>query len=318
MNTEALASLAWIDRSAQKKRLAILGPDRAKFLHNLTTNEVKRLKPGEGREAFVTTLQGKTLALIHFHLLDDRILIRTDPEGFDPLLAHFRKYGVFDDVEILDVTHETFEILLTGQGTNDFVEESFGATADESSQSVREVDGLAILRDDPTGRGGQTLVGPSSKRDEILAKLASVPTLSPERFEAGRILQGVPVFGRDLTVDNLPQELGRDSQTISFIKGCYLGQETVARLDALGHVNKMLKGGIVDLGEPLPPAGAVLWKDGVEVGRVTSSAFAEVRDRGVLLGLVRVAKVQSGDRLQARWPGVEAGLVLLDLPMPDH
>src|SRR4051812_21459557 len=86
----------WVDRS-DRPRLEIAGPDRAKFLHNLTTNDVKRLAEGAGHESFVTSPQGKVLAFITL-LSGERatILLRTDPGSLESLLPHLNKYGVFD------------------------------------------------------------------------------------------------------------------------------------------------------------------------------------------------------------------------------
>ena len=89
----------FIDRS-DRARLEVTGPDRAKFLHNLTTNDVKRLGAGSGQEAFVTNPQGKTLGYVTMLATDDRILIRMDSSALDHVLPHFRKYGIFDDVLI--------------------------------------------------------------------------------------------------------------------------------------------------------------------------------------------------------------------------
>jgi tRNA-modifying protein YgfZ len=90
-----------IDRS-DRLRVEVSGPDRAKFLHNLTTNEVKRLPAGHGCEAFVTSLQGKTIGYVILLAAEDRMIVRSDPAGLDLAMPHFRKYGVFDDVAIDD------------------------------------------------------------------------------------------------------------------------------------------------------------------------------------------------------------------------
>src|SRR5205807_8624579 len=101
------------------------------------------------------------------------------------------------------------------------------------------------------------------------ALLGAVGELDPATAEALRIEAGTPCFGRDVTPENLPQEVGRDARAINFVKGCYLGQETVARIDALGHVNKHLKGlkfprGTVPV--PVPAAGATIEAGGKSVG----------------------------------------------------
>src|SRR5947209_6915606 len=104
----ASTSAVFHDRS-DRVRLDVTGPDRAKFLHNLTTNDVKRLPAGQGVEAFVTSPQGKTLGYVTMLAADDRILVRTDPGGTAQIWPHFQKYGVFDDVAILDASGQTFE-----------------------------------------------------------------------------------------------------------------------------------------------------------------------------------------------------------------
>ena len=105
----AAAGVGLVDRS-DRVRLEITGPDRAKFLHNLTTNEIKRMPVGRGCEAFVTSLQGKTIGFMIILAADDRLIARADAAGAELALPHFRKYGVFEDVTIDDVTPATFEL----------------------------------------------------------------------------------------------------------------------------------------------------------------------------------------------------------------
>src|SRR5579883_201119 len=101
------ARVALIDRS-DRARVEVAGPDRAKFLHNLTTNEVKRLAAGRGCEAFITSPQGKTIGYVILLAAEERILVRSDPRGMELAMPHFRKYGVFDDVTIDDRGDTTF------------------------------------------------------------------------------------------------------------------------------------------------------------------------------------------------------------------
>src|SRR5258706_16475363 len=97
----------FLDRS-DRVRIAVGGVDRAKFLHNLTTNDVKRLAVGQGHEAFVTSLQGKTIGYVTLVASEDKILLRTDPGGDALILPHLQKYGVFDEVSIDDLRDQTF------------------------------------------------------------------------------------------------------------------------------------------------------------------------------------------------------------------
>ncbi|MDX2037083.1 MAG: glycine cleavage T C-terminal barrel domain-containing protein [Isosphaeraceae bacterium] len=299
---------AWFER-CDRTRILIHGPDRAKFLHNLTTNEVKRLAPGEGREAFVTSPQGKTLGWIQYQILRESILVRLDAPCRDACLAHLSKYGVFDDVQLEEIGDRTFEIVVAGPGVE--LEPAFGSVGlPEKPQSVVDLgDGLLAIRDDPTGSGGLTFVGPGEARTR-LAPILGDP-MTPEAFEASRIEAGTPVFGADIGPNHLPQEVGRDGLAINFVKGCYLGQETVARLDALGHVNKLLVALEGDPDAEVPPAGSKLERAGVEVGILSSSARS--RGRAVGLGYVKVPMISPGDRIDAVW---ETGRAVVRVTTP--
>jgi hypothetical protein len=115
-------------------------------------------------------------------------------------------------------------------------------------------------------------------------------------LEAARIERGFPLFGQDISDKNLPQEVGRDASAISFVKGCYLGQETVARIDALGHVNKLLVG-LRFAGEAVPQAGTELRSQNQAVGQVTSASYSPRCESPLALGYVRRGSHAVGTRL---------------------
>ena len=117
-----------------------------------------------------------------------------------------------------------------------------------------------------------------------------------EAVNASRIEMGVPVYGQDVTIDNLPQEIARDQYAISFTKGCYLGQETVARIDALGHVNRRLLG-LRFCGETVPPPGATITVEGKPIAQVTSSCFSPRLDAPLALAFVRRGNDKPGTKI---------------------
>jgi folate-binding protein YgfZ len=314
---------AWIDRTG-RSRLDVTGPDRAKFLHNLTTNDVRRLPAGRGCEAFVTSLQGKTLGFVTLHVGDDRILLRADAGGLDALLPHFGKYGALEDVAWDDASGRTFEYHLVGPKSGEAVQTLGGEVPppDDLAHHATTLAGRPVLvvRESPTLDPGLTIVGDAPDAEAVASALTGagrplgLVRMSPEQFEALRIEAGTPVFGRDLDASNLPQEADRDRRAISFTKGCYLGQETVARLDALGHVNKVLRG-LRLASEAVPPPGSALLVDGKEVGRLGSAARA-IRGVGVVgLALVRVAQAGPGTELRCAGEGFEVVGRVASLPM---
>lgn len=310
----------WIDRS-DRERLRVTGPDRAKFLHNLTTNNVKRLAPGRGHESFVTTPQGKTLGYVLVLATDDALLVRSDPGGLAGALPHLRKYGIFDDVALDDLAPETFEVHLLGPDPDATLGRLGGEPPGADPLSHRETTArgrpIRVVRESPAGLPGLTLIGDRADAPAIVEALGreGLGPIDPGAFEALRIAAGTPAFGRDVTAENLPQEVGRDSRVIDFVKGCYLGQETVARLDALGHVNKILKGLRLEPG-PVPPPGTPLEADGKKVGAITSSAPSTAGGFPIALAYVKVAHAGAGVVLVARIEGgTPAKAVVVDLPM---
>jgi len=151
-----------IDRS-DRVRLEVSGPDRAKFLHNLTTNEVKRLAAGRGCEAFITSPQGKTIGYVILLAAEERILVRSDPRGMELAMPHFRKYGVFDDVTIDDRGDTTFELHLAGAGCDDLVRRAGAIVPDgpDYAHALGELAGRPVraVRESPAGRPGLTVIG---------------------------------------------------------------------------------------------------------------------------------------------------------------
>jgi folate-binding protein YgfZ len=325
-SSSAKPAVALVDRS-NRVRVEVSGPDRAKFLHNLTTNDVKRLPAGRGCEAFVTSLQGKTIGYVILLAADDRIVVRSDPAGLELAMPQFRKYGVFDDVAIDDRTGVTFESHLLG-AADDLVRRAGAEVPDAADYShvLTEVAGhsVRVVRERPAGRPGLTLIGHGEDAEAVVGALRAaagdegLPDLDPAMFEAMRIEAGTPAFGRDVTEKNLPQEFARDDRAISFVKGCYLGQETVARIDALGHVNQVLKGLSFEPGLTCPPAGSALESGGKRVGTITSAADAPWRGHPVALAMVRIAQAAAGTALQVAGTGEGPPIVatVCDLPFP--
>ncbi|WP_152052110.1 CAF17-like 4Fe-4S cluster assembly/insertion protein YgfZ [Tautonia marina] len=308
-----------------RARVRVIGPDRAKFLHNLTTNDINRKTPGSGCEAFVTSPQGKTLGFITLVILDDEILLRTEAEGLPPILPHLRKYGVLEEVELEEATASTFELHLAGP----LVEEVMAAVGVERLPEG-ELDHLAghvagksvrLVRERPLGADGVTVIGAIEDAEAVRSALTTagealgLAMLSAEAFEAFRIEAGTPASGRDVTEKNLPQELDRNDRAISFVKGCYLGQETVARLDALGHVNRLIRGLVIDA-EPPPPGGSKLFAGDKEVGWIGSSAVSERSGQPIALGYVRTSHMKPGSVVSVRdESGSEAPATVQGLPM---
>jgi folate-binding protein YgfZ len=270
----------------------VTGDDRTQLLHNLATNDVKRLTPGQGCETFFCDARGKLVAHAFVLVQPQEIWLLAEP-GLGPKLAsHFDRYVIREDVQATDVS-EDFRWLLIGGGESggESAMNRLAATAELPAWGhVAAVDGAAV----PCERlvacplpwcGGWLLAVKPDRRDDVLAALSLV-ACSEAAWQALRIESAWPLYGVDFDESNLPQEVGRDAAAINFRKGCYLGQETVARIDALGHVNQQLAK-VRFAGGGVPSAGAVLTLEGRPVGRVTSACWSPKHQAPLALAILR-------------------------------
>jgi folate-binding protein YgfZ len=204
---------------------------------------------------------------------------------------------VLDEVDCSDRTAETAEIHLAGPGAFELLGVQPGEPLSHEGATIGGA-AVLVIRESPLGVAGLTLLAEAGDRGRILSAIGTAIELTTEEFESLRIAAGTPASGRDVTEKNLPQEIDRDQRAIHFTKGCYLGQETVARLDALGHVNRMLRGLVLE-GETLPEPGTPLHSGGKDAGHVTTAARSIKTGRPIALAYVRTAFLAPGTELDA-------------------
>lgn len=286
-----------------RSHLEITGADRASFLHNLCTNEVRKLAVGQGCEAFFCNVHGKTLAHSLLYCGPTSIALESVPGAAERLANHLERYHIREAVEIFDRTSAWHETLLVGTG----VSTAFGSFGIQKlppgdlGHTTTEIDGRAVqLRRLPLVAEGWAVVCAADDWDAVrrtIEQAGGVP-MNPAAFEQARIEAGWPWYGVDISEQNLAPEVGRDAQAISYTKGCYLGQETIARIDALGHVNRSLVG-VLFTGTEIPSAGLALAHAGQEVGQVTSAAWSPKRSAPLALAYVRRGSCQAGAELSS-------------------
>jgi len=307
---QALTSGVGVSLLAGRTIIEVTGADRTQFLQSFTTNDVKRLVPGLGCEAFVTGSQGKTLGYVFIFCEADKFMLDTTSGQAAALIGHFEHYVITEDVQFIDRTTDYCDILIAGQNAALLL-----STLTGSEPPVE------LLSHSPAVIAGRKVIvrrvaflGPNSffvlaRADDAAAICASINALGPlicdeGAVEAARLEAGTPLFGTDITPENLPQEVARDDRAISFTKGCYLGQETVARIDAVGHVNRLLVG-LKFSGEELPPTGLALLANDQPVGHVTSAVWSQRLSSPLALGYVRRTLAKPGSQLSSAAGAVE-------------
>ncbi len=301
---EALSTAAGLVDFGKRTLIEIGGEDRARFLHNLCTNEIRKLSPGAGCETFLTNVQGKILAHVLVFSGPDSLILETVPGEAEKILAHLDRYLIREKVTLTDRSLDWSEWLLAGPRAESLLAGLIGGACPQEVWASRQsqIDGREVWlrRVDIAGPLGFLLDcrrADSERMGEVLVR-AGTRRVGSAAFEARRIEAGFPWYGPDISDKNLPQELARDDRAISFTKGCYLGQETVARIDALGHVNQTLVGVRFD-NQAAVPSGLDLTAAGVVVGHVTSAASSPRLAAPLALAYVRRGSNLPGTRLDS-------------------
>ncbi len=263
----------------------LTGNDRLSFFHNFCTNEIKQLAPGDVCEAFVLNTKGKILGFVHALAQENELLLTGHGSQSSSLISHLDKFLIREDVELVDVSQGFASLFICSDGSTRLSE--LTALPEKNKTATVTIGGAQVLVANIELAGfGFLLVCDKKNLDLIKTELGSagLKSSSAEALNLVRVEQRTPWFGIDADDSNLPQELQRDEIAINFNKGCYLGQETVARIDARGRVNQLLVG--LKFNDDAPRVGEELMVDEKSVGRVTS--IAQTIDGGWIgLGYVR-------------------------------
>ena len=299
---EALCQGVGLADIGRRTQIELTGADRATFLHNLCTNDIKKLTPGQACEAFFTNVQGKILAHGYVLCYDERLVFDTVADQAEAILAHLDRYLIREDVVLMDRSAEQRQWLLAGQRCSQVLESLAAGSLSEQAMRHSQISlagcDISRRRLEFAGRNSLLLSCPAERAEEVEKALqaAGATLCGAEAAEILRVEAGTPLYGRDISDKNLPQELARDDRAISFTKGCYLGQETVARIDALGHVNRYLVG-LRIAGETIPPAGSAISAGEKTVGEITSAVYSPRLAAPLALAYVRREHAALGSHL---------------------
>ncbi len=281
------------------------GPDSVKFLDSLLSQDVAGLAPGDVARSLLLEPRGKLTALLWVLAGEAEVGLVADAGNGGEAAAHLNRFKIRVDVEI-DVDPSPL-LELWGPGSAEVL-----GGAELPVPDGWERAGEVVVVRAPLGGLPRFLVAGVAASDLVAAGAVEAGLLAAV---AVRIEAGEPLMGVDVDGGTIPQESGLVPATVAFDKGCYLGQELVARIDSRGHVNRHLRG--VKLGaNVLPPLGAELWAGERAVGRITSLGESLELRAPVALALVR-REVAPGDPVEVRWEGGKAPAAVLELPLDD-
>jgi len=293
-----------LDRSKRGK-LMISGSEAAEYLQGQLTNDVEALSPGEGHYAALLDRKGHMQADMRvLRTSPEEIWIDTELEALEPARRHLEMYKIGREVAIVDLTAERALLSLIGPRS---VEIAGTAALPEhvcEAASINRVECLAVGT-----ANGIDLIAKSADADILRDTLtgAGAVEVGPKAAEVLRIETGTPRFGAEMSTETMPAEAGIVEHAVSFTKGCYIGQEPVARLHYKGRPNRHLRG--LELSAPAM-AGASLRLGEKEVGRIGSACISPARGP-LALAIVR-REAEPGAELVVGEDGVTARVV--DLP----
>lgn len=320
---QALRTRAVIIDQSHRGRLRISGPRAPEMLNGLVTNDVAALEPGHGCYAAALTPKGKIVADLRIFREADGLLVDCPARAVEGWAGVVRKYV---NPRLAPYRDESAALRSFGiygpqahhvaAGVTGAAAAALGVLPPYAHVTVAMHDGVAtVARIPDAGTEGYAVYLPAEAFDAAWARaleLEAVPA-GLATWEVGRVEAGYPEWGIDIDDSTIPQEANFDELTaISYTKGCYTGQEVVARVHFRGHVNRHLRGVMTDGPDPVPTGAQLVDAAGKIVGDVRS-AVASPRLGGIGLAMIR-REVAPGTAITARWDGGERPVQVYALP----
>lgn len=314
---------AIVDRS-HRGRMRFLGEKSGEALTGLVTNDVLSLQPGHGQYGAALSAKGRIVADIRVFAFPGYYLVDTSPRSWTAFASMVKKYVNPRVSGYRDDSFATRDIGVFGPEARRIV----GAIAHLSADALAALPyyghvaatiadtAITVARVPDAGVDGYDLFVPHDAFDRIWTALVAAGAMpaGASAWDIVRVEAGRPEWGVDIDDSTIPQEANFDElDAISYTKGCYIGQEVVARVHFRGHVNRHLRGLRSTKGDGGPPTGAQLIDDsGNHVGDVRSSVVSP-RLGAIGIGMVR-REVMPGMSLNARWDGITARVDVTALP----
>ncbi len=318
---------ALVDRS-YRALLEVTGTDRAGWLHNLTTNEVKNLAPGEGNYAFALNLQGRIQFDLIVSVREESVWVDVDVRFVERVRKHFEKYTITEDVAVADRSGDFVRFGLLGEAAKAVLAERGAPHAAAlpwfaMTEITWDDVTIPLLRHDFCGTFAVELFVPAEKAVETWQRLCDAsgePRALPvgdDAVQLRRIEAGIPWPLCEITDEYLPGETGLSECAVSITKGCYLGQEIVERMRSRGVVARRLVGLLLE-GDQIPTIPAALESDdGSAVGELTSACGSVALSAVIGLGYVKAASASPGTQLRVASGDQETCATVVGLPFAD-
>ncbi len=292
-------------------RLRLTERDRADLLHRLSTNDLRALTPGDGLRTAVINHHARIIDLLTVYALPEHLLVTTSP-GQAAIVANLLRKNIFfqDKVRVEDLSESTAQYHVFGPQAASLIHEI--TSVDVAAWPLHHIQAAAIggaqgwiARILPLAGDGFAVFARAEDREAVQSALGETVELGAETYNLLRIEHGYPAFGHELSLEYIPLET-RLVDAVSFTKGCYVGQEIIARMESRNRLAKQLMG--LRLARPVE-AGGKISRDGKEMGDLTSVGNSP-RFGPIGLAYVRSAAAIPGTQVEVA-EGVTAEVVEL-------
>lgn len=308
--------------------LEITGPDAGRFLQNRLSNDVLALKPGFAQLNAALDRQGKIQGLFTLLCTPDGFLMLIDVQEKENALTEILKYRIVEQVTFSPLTDcQVFSI--QGKKSAELLAHHFtgdGLPGSDFEWTEGQFDGKIpanLLKRSLSGEEGFLLLADTSDYEPLLKKLTGIAldlhgtVMPPETREILRVEAGLPQFGRDYDFDTLLPETGLERLAVSYSKGCYLGQETIARIKTYGMVQKALVGLLFEPDSEPPPENMDCLLDGRTIGKITSVVISAALERPIAMAYLGKTERVPGKELTLSIGGREFRATVTLLPFYD-
>ena len=310
---------------SSRGRLLVSGSEAVMFLNGLITNDMKTLAVNSWMPAVFPNVQGRLLAAVRIIHREDGFLIDTEGPTFETVAKLLERFTLAGDFRVTDLTGETAMLSVQGKNSAEMIRQAFGEVAANVERQAVVTGQLGngtnvtIIRATHTAEDGFDLFVDRNEAPALHHSLikAGAHPVGPEAFELLRIEAGIPRYGVDMDETNVVTETNLDD-AVSFTKGCYIGQEIIARIKYRGHVAKKLTGIVCEsqVAQVALDGGAkVFSSDDKEIGRVTSVTFSPRLNRTVALGYVKYDYLTPGTSVKVVSSEQECPAAVAELPL---
>lgn len=276
----------------------LTGPDRARYLNAIVSNDVQSLEEGQGTLALLLDARAHILAELEIYAQQDRLVVLSHASVGERTTATLDKYIIMDDVELEDATGRLGTIAVEGLHAGTVVAQATGLSLDglaELQGEPTEIAGVEcyLVRRSHFGAPGAQVVARVDQLITIwhtldgMVRAAHGGPIGMRALNALRLEAGIPWFPLDFDDTVIPQEAALEDTHLSFTKGCYTGQEIVERVRSRGHVNRRRVRLSFSTAPDSPAPGVMLRADEMDIGEVTSAAFSPAAGTPIGMGYLR-------------------------------